>query len=458
MNLLCLVLSLTLPAFAGPTLTLQSRAVQRGEILLVVAEGNHSKKAPIGNFRGHPLVFFPAVSTGTWLAFIALDLDAPIGSARIDATLRDSRGRAVPHRIDLTVAPGTFPVEELSVDQKYVTPPKSDAERIENESAQLKYLWSRYESARLFTGRFDPPIAGAATARFGERRVFNGQPRAPHSGMDLKAKAGTPVRSPAAGRVVFAGPLFFSGNTIIVEHGLGIKTLYAHLSRMSVKTDDLVKKGQVIGHVGATGRVTGPHLHWALKVREARIDPYSLTALDLDEYLSPRTADALAQSPACAREDLPAPSPWGKSSGGLRARLRPLKAVYTVGEPLSMLVEIQNSGKKSAFLDFVRDPNARGAVLGFNRSPEPFSTLASSATARLTTVQLKIPPKKILCFATDRDSGGPLLARDTTSYALIYDTSYLYASTSTARAGIWRGQLMSKPVEVAVSSATRTNP
>ncbi len=453
MNFLLAVLALASSAHGEPTLTLQSRAVQRGEVLLVIVEGNHPKTAPSGHFRGHPLDFFPAQSTGTWLALIPLDLDALTGLAKIEATLRDVKGHAALKTIEVTVAAGNFPVENLSVDQKYVTPPKSDTERIENESAQLKHLWSRFEPTRLFMGRFDAPIPGAATARFGERRVFNGQPRAPHSGMDLKAKMGVWVRAPAAGRVIFAGPLYFSGNTIIVEHGLGIKTLYAHLSTMSVKTDDPVKKGQVIGQVGATGRVTGPHLHWALKIRGARIDPYSLTSLDLDSYFSTRVVDALAQSPACGREDLPRPPAWGKSVGGLRTRTRPLKSVYAAGEPLTMLVEIQNVGKKSAFLDFVQDPTARASVLGFNRSPEPFSSLASSATTRLTTVQVKIPRKKVLCFEADRDAGGPLLAHATTFYALIYGTDHLYASTSTARAGIWRGQLLSPPVAVLVSTS-----
>lgn len=440
-------------ASAEPTLAVQSRAVQRGEVLLVVIEGNNVKKPPVASFRGRALDLFPAASTGTWLAFIGLDLEAPVGAGVLDATLRDKAGRPVHKTETLTVTAGSFPVEELKVAQKFVTPAKTDDERIENEGAQLKHIWKAVEPKRLFEGRFDPPIAGAATARFGERRVFNGQPRAPHSGMDLKAKAGTPVHAPAAGRVVLAGPLYFSGNTVIIDHGLGVKTLYAHLSKMLVKTDDLVKKGQVIGKVGATGRVTGPHLHWGLKIAEARVDPYSLAALDLDSFLRPRAADPLAKSAACARADLPPAPKWGKASHGLRSRARPLKDSYAPGEPLAFLVEIQNTGKKSAFLDFVRDPNARPAVLGVNGAPQPFSALPSSATARMGTEQVKIPPKKILCFEQDRDAAGALLARATSSYALTYGTQFLYASTSTARAGIWRGTLVTRPVEVVVSTA-----
>ena len=451
MNALLLALGLCVSASAEPTLTVQSRAVQRGEILLVAVEGEGGKKAPSADFSGRALEFFPAASTGTWLAFIGLDLDAPAGPATLRATLHDASGRVIKKTETLDVSPGKFPVQTLQVEQKFVTPAKSDAERAEGEAVKVHELYTHGEEKRLFDGSFAAPILGAATARFGERRVFNGQPRSPHSGMDLKAKKGTPVRSPAAGKVVLAGPLYFSGNTIILDHGLGITTLYAHLSRMLVKRGDLVKKGQLIGKVGATGRVTGPHLHWALKFHEARVDPYSLVSLDLDAFLKPRAADPLKRSAACDRTDLP-PAPWGKTAQGLRARVRPLQAGYAPGAPLTFLVEIQNVGKKSAFLDFVRDANARAAVLGFNRAPEPFSSLASSATARLATEQVKIAPKRALCFEQDRDAGGPLLARATTSYSLTYDTAFLYASTATARSGIWRGKLSSRPADVVVST------
>lgn len=454
MRRLLLALALAAPAAAEPTLSVRSRAVTRGEMLLVVVEGAGAKKAPTAEFRGRALDFFPAASTGTWLAFIGLDLEASTGPATLKAVIEDSKGRAVRKSETLDVGAGSFPIEELKVAQKFVTPAKSDADRAESEAVKLHRLFAHGEEKRLFEGSFTPPIPGAATARFGERRVFNGQPRAPHSGMDLKAKSGVPVRAPAAGRVALAGPLYFSGNTIVLDHGLGLTTLYAHLSKMRVKPGDPVKKGQLIGNVGATGRVTGPHLHWALKLREARVDPYSLAALDLDALLNPRASDPLALAPECAQADLPPAPKWGKTARGLRVRTRALKPAYAPGETVRFLVEIQNAGRKSVFLDFVRDPAARAAVLGFNRAPEPFSTLASSGTARLSTTQVKIPPKRALCFVQDRDAGGPVLPAATTSYALTYDTDYLYPSTAAVRSGIWRGKLFSRPAPVAVSSGT----
>lgn len=448
-------------AAAQPRLSVAGRAFQRGEILLVIAEENDPRTAPTARFQDRDLDFFPAASTGTWLAFIGLDLDASTGPATLQAVLRDAKGRPSNWTETFTVGAGTFPVRSLHVKQRYVTLSVRNTDRAEDEAKRLHELFIHGEERRLFEGRFDSPIPNVRTARFGERRVFNGQPRSPHSGMDLKAKVGTPVRAPAAGRVALADPqhpLLFSGQTILLDHGLGVTTLYAHLSQILVKKNDLVRKGQIIGKVGRTGRATGPHLHWGLKFHEARVDPFSLVWLDLDAYLKPRSSDALKRSPACERTDLPPAPPWGRASGGLRARLRPLKPAYARGEALSLVVEIQNAGSKNAFLDFIRDPAARAVVLGFNRSPEPFSSLASSATARLFTEQLKIPPKRILCFEQPSDAGGPLLAQETTSYTLSYATDFLYPSTSTARVGIWRGRLASSPATVVVSGAAPENP
>jgi len=111
---------------------------------------------------------------------------------------------------------------------------------------------------------------------FGARRIFNGEPRAPHAGSDLHAAPGTPVHATNRGRVVLAKNLFFTGNTVILDHGLGIDSLYAHLSRIDVKQGEIVRNGQVVGLSGATGRVTAPHLHWGMRVQNARVDPFSL--------------------------------------------------------------------------------------------------------------------------------------------------------------------------------------
>lgn len=234
-------------------------------------------------------------------------------------------------------------------------------------------------------------------------------------------------------------------------------TQYAHLSRSLVKPGDLVKKGRIIGEVGATGRVTGPHLHWALKFRGARVDPYSLVFLDLDAKLTARPDDPLRRSALCGRVDGPEPA-WSKPSRGLRARARAAKAAYAPGEGISFLIEIQNLGWKPAFIDFVRDAAMRPLVLGIGEEPRPYDALASSRTAAgPLTEQIKIKRGGTLCFEQGRSSAGPLLARETTSYALSYGTERLYLSTSAARAGLWRGRIAIPPATVIVSTAARAH-
>ena len=136
-------------------------------------------------------------------------------------------------------------------------------------------------------GAFRMPIRGAkTTSRFGERSVYNGQPRSPHSGADIHASTGTPVLAPQSGRVALADDYFFPGRTVIVDHGLGVYSMFAHLSEIKAPPGKFVKRGDVVGLAGATGRVTGPHLHWAMKILGARVDPQSVIALPLDRWLA----------------------------------------------------------------------------------------------------------------------------------------------------------------------------
>lgn len=437
-----------------PAMSVEARAFKPGEIALVTVTGHDAKVPPRASLRGRELDFFTGASTGTWHAFLGFDLEFATGPATLEAELRAPGGRLSPASESFIVVDAGFPAVELKVEQKFVTPDKNDSERAEAEAAKLHKLFAKTEPKRLFEGRFDSPIPGAATGRLGERRVFNGQPRAPHSGMDLKAKLGQAVRAPAAGKVLLADSLFFAGNTIILDHGAGLTTQYAHLSKFLVKPGDAVKKGQVIGRVGATGRVTGPHLHWALKLKSARVDPYSLVFLDLDARLKPRAEDPLTRSPLCGLPDLPKVPRWSKASAGLRARARPSKAAYAPGEAVAFLVEIQNVGRKPAFMDFVRDADLRPLVLGIGEAPRAFETLLSSSTSGgALTEQLKIPKGRTLCFEQTRGAQGPLLALETTSYALTYGTQYLYPSTTTVRAGLWRGRLSIPAATVVVSTA-----
>jgi murein DD-endopeptidase MepM/ murein hydrolase activator NlpD len=177
------------------------------------------------------------------------------------------------------VAPKEFPTRRLRVSPDFVNPSAPQQAKIREDSAFLRTVYAAPEPTRLWSSSFVRPVPGEANGRFGSRSVFNGEPRSPHGGADLLSPAGTPVKSPNAGRIVCARDLFFTGNTVIVDHGMGVFSLLAHLLRIDVEEGDTVAVGQIVGMVGATGRVTGPHLHWATSVSGARVDPLSFLAL-----------------------------------------------------------------------------------------------------------------------------------------------------------------------------------
>lgn len=273
------VLTLLLAAAAGaaePGVAVVSRENAPGEVLLIAVTGHHDAALPVGTLGGKELSFFRA-SSGTFLALAGLDVEMSTGPL----TLRVDGSESV-----VLVSSKTFPTAALAIAGRYVEPPKVDAERAEREAKRLKDLFARRTPETLFKGRFVSPVPGSTAARFGERRVFNGVPKDPHGGADLKAKKGTRVRAPADGRVALAGDLFYQGKTVILDHGRGLYSGYYHLSKVSVKEGQKVRRGKVLGRVGATGRATGPHLHWSVKLDGARVDPFSLTALDLDAWLA----------------------------------------------------------------------------------------------------------------------------------------------------------------------------
>ena len=169
-----------------------------------------------------------------------------------------------------------FPTRRLTVDPAFVSPPPSARERIAREAALMTDTWRHPSADRLWRDTFVAPVDDAANSAFGTRSVFNGTPRNPHSGADFMSPAGRPIRAPNAGRIAIARDLYFSGNTVVIDHGLGLFSLLAHLSAFDVHEGDRVAAGDIIGRVGATGRVTGPHLHWAVRASGARIDPLSL--------------------------------------------------------------------------------------------------------------------------------------------------------------------------------------
>ncbi len=178
-------------------------------------------------------------------------------------------------RTSIAVMPREWPTERINgVPPKTVNPPPEIAARIQREQAQVTAARERDDPRPDFAQAFAWPVQGRISGRFGNARVYNGQPGAGHSGMDIAVPTGTPVKAPAAGVITFAAPdLYLTGGTILLDHGFGVSSNFLHLSRIDVKVGERVQQGQVIGAVGATGRATGPHLHWGMNWFDVRIDP-----------------------------------------------------------------------------------------------------------------------------------------------------------------------------------------
>lgn len=234
-----------------------------------------------GEWNEHAIPFWPdARIKNLEHGLLGIDLELAAGKYNLAIAAELANGKAAKCSAEISVKAGNFAVEKLTVAKEYAELSAEDIARAEKEGQRLREVFATVTPEKLWQGRFRLPLDGAHPAKnFGQRRVLNGNPESPHTGMDFPAAAGTPIHAAQAGRVVLAENLFFSGNTVVVDHGLGIYTFYGHMERMDVADGDTVKVGTVLGLVGATGRVTGPHLHWALKVATARVNPLQIVGL-----------------------------------------------------------------------------------------------------------------------------------------------------------------------------------
>ncbi|MBI4475359.1 MAG: peptidoglycan DD-metalloendopeptidase family protein [Acidobacteria bacterium] len=214
-----------------------------------------------------------------WITVIGIDLDVKPGEHAGIVHITRKSGSIEKHSLPIVVKEVSYPTTELQVADEFVELSPANQKRTERETREINAIYSMITPQVFWKQPFAAPISGRTGTNFGHRRVFNGQARNPHNGADLRAATGTPVRSTNRGNVVLAKNLFFSGNTVIVDHGIGVLSLYAHLSRIDVKKGDIVEQGQIVGLAGATGRVTGPHLHWGVRIQGARVDPFSLVKM-----------------------------------------------------------------------------------------------------------------------------------------------------------------------------------
>ncbi len=271
----------------GVELRLSATDARQGSVALVRVTSKRSLEEVKGEWNGNatPIwhtTFSKLTEGDTWEGLLGIDLEQEVGEHDFKITEKESGQETVICRASVTVKDGKFATEKLTVAPQFVEPNPEQLARAQEESKRLHEIYAMVTPAIVWKGQFRIPLTGARTGgNFGKRRVLNGEPSSPHSGVDFPAPTGTPVHAAQRGRVALAEPLYFSGNTVVVDHGMGIYTFYGHLSAIGVKVGDSVEAGAVLGKVGATGRVTGPHLHWGLEVNRARVNALGIVKLSL---------------------------------------------------------------------------------------------------------------------------------------------------------------------------------
>ncbi len=266
----------------------KERALKPGEVIYIQARSSRPLKTLRIEAFDREFPAFGEDAGRTWTGLVGIDLDTRPGRYRVRLTGEGVDGKSVAVQRVLRIYAKRFPARRLVVDEKYVTPSEEASARIENEDKRVQSIFAAVTAEKLWNGPFRAPVPGKVISVFGKRSMFNGQPRSPHTGVDFRGDTGTPVRSPNAGRIVLAADLYYSGNTVIIDHGLGLYSYLGHMSEFSVKEGDEVKTGDIIGKVGATGRATGPHLHWTVRLNTTRVDPLSLIRILANHKPNPR--------------------------------------------------------------------------------------------------------------------------------------------------------------------------
>jgi len=233
---------------------------------MVILDLGDSENAPKASFNEVPVAVLK--TTAGWKAMVGIPLSTKPGNHFLDLTIN---GDSVVRSFE--ISDQTYAEQHITITNKRkVNPNEEDMKRIRKDRTSIANA-KRYRHPKILATRFDIPAVGVRSSSFGSRRFFNKQPRRPHGGMDIAAATGTPVLAPADGYVIETGNYFFSGKCIFLGHGAGLQTFYAHLSVIDVEPGTYVKRGDKIGEVGATGRVTGPHLHWSVGLNRTWIDP-----------------------------------------------------------------------------------------------------------------------------------------------------------------------------------------
>jgi len=261
---------------------LNYRALTPGEVIRVGVKGVSSSRFAEIRFLGKKYLMGRGGNTFEFFSLVGIDLGQNQGNYPLVILVVDYDGSIERIEKEISISTKEFPIKKLWVKEEFVTPPSESLERIRRESEILKSVYEIYTPQWLGDGKFIIPSQGEVAPNFGERRIFNNKPRSSHSGVDISTPFGYPVRASNSGKIVLASDLYFAGKSVIIDHGLGVFSQYLHFSKIKANRGDFVEKGSVIGEIGATGRVTGPHLHWGIRVLGSRVDPVSLLTLDLE--------------------------------------------------------------------------------------------------------------------------------------------------------------------------------
>jgi len=253
----------------------------QGEMVKVSLESSAPLSAAL-SFDGKQYPFVSDRDRLRHFALIALGVDMRPGTYDAAVHLTSSRGTSKDIPFKLAVSRGTFPSKRIRVARRFTSPSPENMRRIHREQELLGRIYGASVPGWLGDGGFVMPLEGRVTGVFGERRVFNDNVVSRHRGIDISSSRGTPVRASNAGKVVLARDLYFSGNTVIINHGIGLFSIYCHLSKAGIREGIVVDKGEIIGYTGSTGRSTGPHLHWGMRLADVYTDPRSMMHLSLD--------------------------------------------------------------------------------------------------------------------------------------------------------------------------------
>ncbi len=252
---------------------------KQGEVLWIEVPVNNSQGTVSGILLKRKIPFFPVTDTRV-AAVVGIDMQDPPGLQELSIKVQTSN--QTDHlSYSVLIMKEDYAIQHLTLPKNKVDLDSKTLKRVRLEQKEMSAAFRHLGTHPLWDGAFLEPVKGTVTGRFGSRRVINGQPRRPHSGEDIAAPQGTPVYAINTGTVVATMDHFFSGKGVIIDHGIGLFSMYFHLSDIDVQPGQALSKGEVLGKVGATGRATGPHLHWGIRLNGARVNPYALTTLPL---------------------------------------------------------------------------------------------------------------------------------------------------------------------------------